>query len=740
MALTRPKIGQFNTTITSLTDPITVLNGGATLANVDVGFLMNRANGLVSNVALYWNESGNTFVTAFTSNSGVTDSNIAVTNYANIITGALTVVGRANINGNLNVSGTITAAYVQNGATSSYATQRVLQYNETTGAVTYSNYLDATRVYITGYGSEVHVSPVALDDTGNGTIGDPVKTIARAQVLAAAAFETTGVGERKTIVLHPGSYTEDVTISTQYTVLTTHELVGKNTTLTGNLTITKGCTIEGLKMTNLVISANSSVGSVDIIGCTVSTATTKTSSAYTVFRGCDLSSSTLSITGTGTTVMVGGNYGNVTVNNAAAGVLVKAVVSMGPVTLTAGTLQISDTLVYAATNTANAITQSAGSVLTLNNSQTLIPDLSNVARNSFGGFYSILHSVYDKANSTFGGTSLAAISYSQVISTDSINVTSTTASTSNITGALVVKGGAGVAGNLYIGGNITVTGNILPSANVTYDIGSPTQRFRSLYLSGNTIDLAGATIKTDAVSGAVVIIPIPTVQVPNPTAIVVSPAGTISAIQTQSGTVASANIAAVANAAAAAALTTFANVQTTGNLEVQGNLSVAGTVTFTNSVVQTQTELVLGTEIVGGNLIANSATVSTNTSTGALVVVGGAGISGNLNVGGNISATNIFQDRGNDMNDWNTLTVMGVYLINRDSWTGTSNTPLNTLNFTGQLEVINTGNVSITQNYRPYDNATGPNVFWTRSKYSASAWTTWVKIINGSEVMDGGSF
>jgi hypothetical protein len=171
-------------------------------------------------------------------------------------------------------------------------------------------------------------------------------------------------------------------------------------------------------MNNLVISGTSANGSVDIIGCTVTTAATKTSSAYTNFRGCDLSSSTLSITGTGTVVMVGGNYFSVTVNNAAAAVLAKAVVSMGPVTLTAGTMQISDTMIYALANTANAITQSAGSVLTLNNSQTLIPDLSNVSRNSFGGYYSILHSVYDKPNSTFGGTSLNAISYSQYINAD----------------------------------------------------------------------------------------------------------------------------------------------------------------------------------------------------------------------------------------------------------------------------------------------------------------------------------
>jgi len=320
------------------------------------------------------------------------------------------------------VSGQTSSFYVapirQFSSISAYATNRVLQYNETTKEITYSNKLDAVSPYITGYGSEVHVSPVALDDTGNGTIGDPVKTIARAQVLAAAAFETTGVGERKTIVLHPGNYTENVTIDTQYTVLTTHELVGKNTTLSGTLTVTKGCTIDGLKMNNLVITASSANGTVDIIGCTVSTAVSKTSSAYTVFRGCDLSTATLSVTGNGTVVMVGGNYFTVAVNNSAAAVLAKAVISMGPVTLTAGTLQLADTLIYSATNTSNAITQSAGSFLTVNNCQTLIPNLTNVSRNSFGGYYSILHSVYDKPNSTFTGVSLNAISYSQYINAD----------------------------------------------------------------------------------------------------------------------------------------------------------------------------------------------------------------------------------------------------------------------------------------------------------------------------------
>ena len=60
---------------------------GITQANVDVGFLMNRANGLLPNTAFYWSESLQSFVTALTANTGVTRTNIAVQSYANVTTG-----------------------------------------------------------------------------------------------------------------------------------------------------------------------------------------------------------------------------------------------------------------------------------------------------------------------------------------------------------------------------------------------------------------------------------------------------------------------------------------------------------------------------------------------------------------------------------------------------------------------------------------------------------------------------
>jgi hypothetical protein len=40
----------------------------------------------------------------------------------------------------------------------------------------------------------------------------------------------------------------------------------------------------------------------------------------------------------------------------------------------------------------------------------------------------------------------------------------------------------------------SITTHVLPSANITYDLGSPTKRWRSLYLSNNTLYLGAAVI------------------------------------------------------------------------------------------------------------------------------------------------------------------------------------------------------------------------------------------------------
>jgi hypothetical protein len=48
---------------------------------------------------------------------------------------------------------------------------------------------------------------------------------------------------------------------------------------------------------------------------------------------------------------------------------------------------------------------------------------------------------------------------------------------------------------------VATFGNIVPSANVTYDLGSSTYRWRDLYLSGNTINLGGTVLSADGYGG-----------------------------------------------------------------------------------------------------------------------------------------------------------------------------------------------------------------------------------------------
>ena len=89
--------------------------------------------------------------------------------------------------------------------------------------------------------------------------------------------------------------------------------------------------------------------------------------------------------------------------------------------------------------------------------------------------------------------------------------------------------------SVSVAGGATFGGHLMPSANITYDIGNSAMRWRDLWLSGTTINLGGATIKTDTDTGAIAFVPKATADVPNPKAVVVSPRGGIKAVDTTDG-------------------------------------------------------------------------------------------------------------------------------------------------------------------------------------------------------------
>ncbi len=76
------------------------------------------------------------------------------------------------------------------------------------------------------------------------------------------------------------------------------------------------------------------------------------------------------------------------------------------------------------------------------------------------------------------------------IATANGNITMSAVGNANI----VVISGTGAT----ISGLLSITGNIIPTANITYDLGNNTNRFRDLYLSGNTINLGDSNLSSNA--------------------------------------------------------------------------------------------------------------------------------------------------------------------------------------------------------------------------------------------------
>lgn len=66
------------------------------------------------------------------------------------------------------------------------------------------------------------------------------------------------------------------------------------------------------------------------------------------------------------------------------------------------------------------------------------------------------------------------------------------------TGPIGATGATGLTGATGAGANLLALTNLIPAADITYDLGNITNRWRDLYLSGNTIYLGDTAITSDA--------------------------------------------------------------------------------------------------------------------------------------------------------------------------------------------------------------------------------------------------
>lgn len=120
MALTRPTIQNLNTNNAAFNDSLTVTNF-ANVANRDIGQIFDRSQSGKANVAIIWNETYQSFLLAYTNDSGQINGNITVLSNADLILSNVTATGIGTFRNNVtigsgyNTSSTSTGALVVNG-------------------------------------------------------------------------------------------------------------------------------------------------------------------------------------------------------------------------------------------------------------------------------------------------------------------------------------------------------------------------------------------------------------------------------------------------------------------------------------------------------------------------------------------------------------------------------------------------------------------------------------------------
>jgi len=546
----------------------------ATVTNVSTGGLNASGLSVLANATATNVSTGGLNVTDITAtNALITTASVGTlvnTNSVatNVSVGTLNVTGitASNINftGNLYQNGSVYISsqwLSESGGALSYTTGNVAMNNS---RITNADITTAS------VGTLVNTNSIATNiSTG---------TIVASTGITAASAQITNVNA--------------TTISAGTLIGTT--ITGANLSLSGDLVIGGTLTTVNITTTN-VVDTNITSGSINVTSlATINNATVTTATVATLLA-TNVSAGTIDLS-TGITAG-SAKITNANITTASVGTLVNT--NSISTNISAGTIDLSTgiTAGSAKITNANITTASVGTLVNTNSISTNISaGTIDLSTGITAGSAKITNANITTASV---GTLVNTNSISTNISAGTIDLsTGITAGSAKITNLSSTNSSIGS----FVSGSGTVGGHLVPSSNITYDLGSATQRWRDLYLSGNTIHLGEKQLSLTG----------DTFQLEN-----------ISVIGTREAT-----------------STTSASIVVAGGVGISGKLRVAGTSYITNAEITSVTAatLNLSTGITTGSFNASGLSILAN-ATATNASVGGLNASG-LSVLANATATN----------------------------------------------------------------------------------------------------
>ena len=541
-------------------------------------------------------------------------------------------------------------------------------------------------------------------DTVNTLIQDPLITLADGQVSGAPTVDIGTIGLRgsqlSAVLGWKESALEFVTVLSNTTISNTTFNINSYANLhTGNLTVQGTTSLVGNVLGTANFTGNVNGGNLATAGA-------------------------VSATGN---VYAANFVGNVSGNVAAPGA--------------------NTQVVFNDAGTANAVAgfefDKTSNTVTVGNAISAVSTITggNVAT---GGYVSATGTVTG-GNVATGGTASAT----GTVTGGNLATGGTASATGTVTGGNIATGGTVSATGDITGANVSVGGNVIPTANVTYNLGSSTNRWKSLYVSGNTIYMGNVQLKeVDAnVFGVYLGDGVTLTQI---NASVVSGTGNVTGGNIQTGGLVSSTGTVTGGNLATGGTISGTGTVTGGNLATGGTASATGTVTGGN-LATGGTASATGT-VTGGNIATGGTVSATGTITGGNVETAGtASATGNVS-GGNIATGGIVSATGNITGSYfigngSMLTGVTASAVNANALTGNTlnsgviNSSLTSVGALTTLSVVGTttsGNIATGGTVSSTGTVTGGNIE-TGGTVSSTGTVTGGNIATGGTVSSTGT-